>query len=570
MRDGAPPRIRSAVARSRCRRASYSRTAAATETLRLSATPSIGIRTGSTRGVVPGRAEARRPRCRGRSRAGRAGRRPCEVALGVDPRRDDADAVPASQSSDVRRRRRRRPARLKIVPRLARIAFGLKRSVRGSAAMTASAPAPSAVRRIAPRLPGFSTASTTTTSGSAGETSGRRGRSTASGRSRRRRPIGRRRRPCAMTGLASPMVSPTTPASRPTTARASSVRTSASQTNASSTSTPASSARDSSRAPSTIVRPVVSRSRRSRSRTAALIRGLARLVIALGHGHRADDARVRTRAAGARRSVARRPSSPASTSRSRRRNAARERVRQPVGPEARRVRGQDDERGLVAGQRGTGGEEVRAAAPRAATVGRLAAVAVARRVEDDAVVAPAAPGLARDERFDVVDDPADRPVGQARQLGVATRPGDRRPRPVDVGHGRARRGRGQRRRAGVGEQVEDGGRRARAGADRRRGPRRGSRPAPGTGRPGRSASGAARTADRRPSTVPAVGDRAARAPSSRRRDRTAGRPLPRGRIDAAARRRPAPADRRRGRRTAPGAARRRRRSARVGCHASGA
>ena len=60
---------------------------------------------------------------------------------------------------------------LKIVPALARMAFGLNRSVRGEAAITASAPAPSAERRIAPRLPGFSTASTTTTMGDAGSAS---------------------------------------------------------------------------------------------------------------------------------------------------------------------------------------------------------------------------------------------------------------------------------------------------------------------------------------------------------------------------------------------------------------
>ena len=57
---------------------------------------------------------------------------------------------------------------VKTVPALARIAFGLNRSVRGDAAMTASAPAPSALRITAPTLPGFSTASITTTSGSGG------------------------------------------------------------------------------------------------------------------------------------------------------------------------------------------------------------------------------------------------------------------------------------------------------------------------------------------------------------------------------------------------------------------
>ena len=56
------------------------------------------------------------------------------------------------------------------VPTLARIAFGLNRSVRGEAATTASTPAPSALRSAAPRFPGFSTASRTRTSGSAGRT----------------------------------------------------------------------------------------------------------------------------------------------------------------------------------------------------------------------------------------------------------------------------------------------------------------------------------------------------------------------------------------------------------------
>src|SRR5690349_23826215 len=49
----------------------------------------------------------------------------------------------------------------KIVPREARTALGLKGSVRGSARMTASTPAPSALRSTAPRFPGFSTASRT-------------------------------------------------------------------------------------------------------------------------------------------------------------------------------------------------------------------------------------------------------------------------------------------------------------------------------------------------------------------------------------------------------------------------
>ena len=54
---------------------------------------------------------------------------------------------------------------LKIVPILARIALGLNKSVLGSAMMTASTPAASAVRMIAPKLPGFSTVSKTIING---------------------------------------------------------------------------------------------------------------------------------------------------------------------------------------------------------------------------------------------------------------------------------------------------------------------------------------------------------------------------------------------------------------------
>ena len=51
------------------------------------------------------------------------------------------------------------------MPLLARTRLGLPQSVTGSAAMTASAPAASAVRSIAPRLPGFSTPWQSSTSG---------------------------------------------------------------------------------------------------------------------------------------------------------------------------------------------------------------------------------------------------------------------------------------------------------------------------------------------------------------------------------------------------------------------
>src|SRR5262249_37713116 len=56
---------------------------------------------------------------------------------------------------------------LNTVPLLARITFGLPQSVTGSAAITAVPPAASAVRRMAPRLPGFSTPAQIRTSGSA-------------------------------------------------------------------------------------------------------------------------------------------------------------------------------------------------------------------------------------------------------------------------------------------------------------------------------------------------------------------------------------------------------------------
>ena len=54
---------------------------------------------------------------------------------------------------------------LKIARRLARTTFGFHRSTRGSHTRRASTPAASAVRRIAPRLPGFSTDSATITRG---------------------------------------------------------------------------------------------------------------------------------------------------------------------------------------------------------------------------------------------------------------------------------------------------------------------------------------------------------------------------------------------------------------------
>ena len=175
--DIVPDRSRDAALPSvapRCRLASYSRTAAAIETLRLSATPSIGRRTGVT--PSPDQASVRPAASLPSTIATRAP----EVRVGVGGGAVDA----CGHDPHARRAQPVRTAALdpaatgtaKIVPSDARIAFGLNRSVRGSAAMTASAPAPSALRSTAPRLPGFSTPSTTTTSGSAGSATGRRAR----------------------------------------------------------------------------------------------------------------------------------------------------------------------------------------------------------------------------------------------------------------------------------------------------------------------------------------------------------------------------------------------------------
>ena len=111
-------------------------------------------------------------------------------------------------------------------------------------------------------------------------------------------------------------------------------------------------------------------------------------------------------------------------------------VGEAVGAEAGGVGGQEGEGRVVAGQLGAPIEQAVEAvleAPRRAT----APVAVARRVEDDRVVPPAPPDLALDEGLDIVDEPADRPVGESGQLGVSPSPGDRWTGAVDVGDGRS-------------------------------------------------------------------------------------------------------------------------------------
>ena len=153
---------------------------------------------------------------------------------------------------------------------------------------------------------------------------------------------------------------------------------------------------------------------------------------------------------------ARIPSSPASTSRSERPNALASSPARRSGPKP----------GVWALRTTSAGSPPVRSAHRARRPSRRssrrqpvrrapAPVAVARRIEDDGVVPAFAALLARNESLDVVDDPADRPVGEAGQLRVATGPGDGRPRAVDVGHGRARGRSGQRHCPGVGEEIED-------------------------------------------------------------------------------------------------------------------
>ena len=140
--------------------------AAVALTLRLSATPSIGIRTAVT------------PAPRHVSSSPRAS---LPRTIAMDPRRS-ASVYSTGASTTVATGRIARSASHRwavdasviasgtenTVPRLARIAFGFHGSVVGSATMTASTPAPSAERMTAPRLPGFSNASSTATSGSGG------------------------------------------------------------------------------------------------------------------------------------------------------------------------------------------------------------------------------------------------------------------------------------------------------------------------------------------------------------------------------------------------------------------
>ena len=462
---------------------------------------------------------------------------------------------------------------MKIVPSDARIAFGLNRSVRGSAAITASAPAPSAERRIAPRLPGFSTPSMTTTSGSS------RGACRSSSPVRRRlddrddpvravaerrrfrappaRPrrvvrADRRRRSAAAMRVRRPAAGPAQ-----TKAVVDLGRRPRGPGAARGRHRPASG-------------PVASRSRRSRSRTAALTRGFARLVIG---PRRASSARRSSRRDHAGCPAERQPA-PLRGRRDRRRRPSGGAARLRTRRRAHRARSFGVEAGVWAvsstkasavATAAHGVEQRRQRLGRAPSAPPAArAVASAGRGRSRRSGGRAAPRARRSGG--VVDEPADRPVGEARtarRCGAPTRP------PVggvDVGH-RARRPRPARAsRPGVREQVQD----ASAPGDRRP-PSREPRPRARVLReqPDLAARGRAELERQRRPTATAHGDRPRPGPA-RARDRTGGPPPPMRPASPRRPSRPAPAGRRRASRTARAAGRRRSRGARspIGtCHA---
>ena len=251
--------------------------------MRLSATPRIGRSDGLDVGAVPGVGRGRPPRCRAtmRHRAGQVG-----VGVGAPASTRAATMrMPrvAEPADDVRRSGRAASGTAKIVPALARMTFGLARSVRGEAAMTRVGPGAVGAAQHGAEVARLLDALDDDDQRSVGQAQvvererrgaddrdeplgpvaerelgegglGRRGDRDAGRRAARRARRGRPRRRAA--------------ARRRTPRRPR---------------RPASSARRSSRAPSTSVRPVASRSRRSRSRAAALIRGFDGLA-SVGRG----------------------------------------------------------------------------------------------------------------------------------------------------------------------------------------------------------------------------------------------------------------------------------------------
>ena len=188
---------------------------------------------GCTAGAGPRIASARRPRCPARSP------RPAQVDVGVghrgvDARRDDLHARGAPARSGTAALEPAATGTAKIVPSDARMALGLNRSVRGSAAITASAPARiggaqhgAQVARASPRPPARRASGLSGRRSPASATSGMRTTATSAlGRGRRRRggPARRPRRArCPHRGSRAPR--PRRPRPRPA-SRARSTKTS--------------------------------------------------------------------------------------------------------------------------------------------------------------------------------------------------------------------------------------------------------------------------------------------------------------------------------------------------------
>ena len=151
-------------------------------------------------------------------------------------------------------------------------------SVAVSQAITPAMPAASAVRRMAPRLPGFSTPSITSTGRSAATVNASSGR--PENRTTPTTPSLRLPNAIFSNGLRASTTSrvPRVASDSSMQSRSASAGASASR-NTSTTSTPAAAARASSRRPSTSARPVSRRASASRSRAACRTRGLDVLVI---------------------------------------------------------------------------------------------------------------------------------------------------------------------------------------------------------------------------------------------------------------------------------------------------
>jgi hypothetical protein len=81
---------------------------------------------------------------------------------------------------------------------------------------------------------------------------------------------------------------------------------------------------------------------------------------------------------------------------------------------------------------------------------------IGRRIHDDTVISTFPPDLSRDEGTDVIDEPADGGVIEPVQAGVPSCPLDRWLRGIDMCHGSARMGQGDRQETGVREEVEHG------------------------------------------------------------------------------------------------------------------